>query len=156
MNGDQLKRARELLGLTQAELARQEMVPPITLSTLAELKLRWGVSMQFLITRPLELEIIDRSQALSLRTQISKRSWRKREPASLWIEPEKPRGLRKMAEILYANPIPYKRMADDLHIPVFLIKRILEMYAGQDAFVKRKLTSQSERDEFIILHEEEP
>ena len=36
---------------------REALVPPITLTTLADLKTRWGVSLQALIRRALTLEL---------------------------------------------------------------------------------------------------
>jgi Zn-dependent peptidase ImmA (M78 family)/DNA-binding XRE family transcriptional regulator len=111
---------------------KREIIPPVTLSSLAELKPRWGVALQTLITRALELEIITYRQAKYLRMQISRRGWIKDEPQALYIQPEKPRALRKMAEILYGEQINYKKLADDMHLPTFFIKRVIESYAGKD------------------------
>jgi Zn-dependent peptidase ImmA (M78 family)/transcriptional regulator with XRE-family HTH domain len=65
---------------------RQEIKPPITLTLLAKLKLRWGVSMQSLIMRAYNLKIITQRQARYLFTQISAQGWKTREPVELIVE----------------------------------------------------------------------
>jgi len=73
---------------------REEMKSPITLTLLAKMKLRWGVSMQALIMRAYSLEIITRRQARYLFTQISNEGWRKHEPVELIQElPKVVRGI---------------------------------------------------------------
>jgi len=55
---------------------RQVLVPLITLTTLADLKARWGVSLQALIRRAHPLEIIRPSQYRALSAQLGARGWR--------------------------------------------------------------------------------
>lgn len=52
----------------------------VTLSSLADLKAAWGLSIKALVVRFQQLGIIDGDQATSLYKQISKRGWNKAEP----------------------------------------------------------------------------
>ena len=130
------KEANQFAGelLFPENAARQELVPPITLSGLADLKRKRGMSLQALIFKALESNIIDERQANSLRVQISKKGWRKQEPEALYVRAEKPRALRKMAEVLYGDPIDYRKFAQDMHMPVFWLKQLVEGYAGKEDF----------------------
>lgn len=116
--------AGELLIPEQA--ARSEMMPPLTLSTLAPLKPRWGMALSALIVRAARLEIITPRQQRYLFQQMSQRGWRKREPSNLDIRLEKPRAVRKMAELLYGAPPDYRRIASDLSLPLTLVRNVLE------------------------------
>lgn len=66
------------------------------------LKERWKVSIQAMVYRCKDLEIIDADQALNLYKQISFRRWRKKEPLDdpSKIAIEQPRLLKRAAEIL--------------------------------------------------------
>lgn len=84
---------------------REEMKPPITLTLLAKLKLRWGVSMQALIMRAYKLGIITQRQSRYLHTQISSQGWKKKEPVELTTE--LPRLVRDMIESKYRTREDY-------------------------------------------------
>ena len=56
--------------LLPAAAMREALVPPITLTTLADLKARWGVSLQALIRRAHTLDLITPSQYWSLSAQL--------------------------------------------------------------------------------------
>lgn len=64
----------------------------ITLSTLQQLKERWGVAIKMLVVRLRQLERIDDHHARSLYKQISARRWNRAEPVSvghesaIWLE----------------------------------------------------------------------
>jgi Zn-dependent peptidase ImmA (M78 family)/transcriptional regulator with XRE-family HTH domain len=120
--------------LLPEEAMQQELIPPITVSGLAQMKLRWGVALQALIVRARELDIITQRQEKYLMLQITKRGWRTKEPESLEIIPEKPRALRKMAELLYKDPINYRKMSEEVHLSAFRLRGILEVYAGKEDF----------------------
>ena len=110
---------------------RAEVLAPVTLTSLATLKTRWRTSIQALIMRAHELEIITDRQKKYLFQQLSARGWRKREPGSLNIPVEKPRAFRQMAEILYGLPIDYHRLATDVRLSETLLRDILDMHAGK-------------------------
>jgi Zn-dependent peptidase ImmA (M78 family)/DNA-binding XRE family transcriptional regulator len=108
---------------------RQELRPPLTLTTIAPLKPRWGVSMQALIRRAFDLGIIMERQYKYLMQQMSIYGWRVQEPPNLAVPTEKPRALRRMAELLYGIPIDYRKLATDVGFPLALVREILEAHA---------------------------
>jgi Zn-dependent peptidase ImmA (M78 family)/DNA-binding XRE family transcriptional regulator len=116
--------------LTPEESVREEIVTPVTLSSLAELKARWGVSIQSLIERAFDLKIISVDQRKYLYKQMTRHGWRHNEPIE--IEPERPRALRKMAELLYglkSGGINYQKLARDVSLPVSLVAHILYVHS---------------------------
>jgi Zn-dependent peptidase ImmA (M78 family)/DNA-binding XRE family transcriptional regulator len=80
-----------------------------TLSTLVMLKTQWGTSVKALIRRARELGAIDADRAISLYKQISSRGWNRKEPG--YVAPEKPRALRKLAEIAYGPSVRTEQFA---------------------------------------------
>lgn len=107
---------------------RLEMIPPINLTKLAELKARWGVSIQALLMRALHLEIITMRQYKYLYQQISARGWRTKEPVEIPVE--RPRLIRQMIEKAYGVPVKTNVVAEDLGIPENLVQQILAAHAG--------------------------
>jgi Zn-dependent peptidase ImmA (M78 family)/DNA-binding XRE family transcriptional regulator len=108
---------------------RQEITIPVSLNTVASLKRRWGVSLQGLIRRTLDLEIITRRQYKRLFEQIGARGWRVKEPEHLDVPAEHPRSLRKMAEVAYGDPINYQRLAKDARLPVEFVREAIAAQA---------------------------
>ena len=107
---------------------RQELTTPVTLSSIAVLKPRWGVSLQTLVRRAFELSIISERQYRQLFEEIRARGWRSREPPNLDIPVEKPQALRQVAEIAYGHPINYARLAAESQLTIEMVKQILEGY----------------------------
>jgi transcriptional regulator with XRE-family HTH domain len=107
---------------------RAELAPPITLTTLADLKARWGVSLQALIRRALTLETISPSQYRSLSAQLGARGWRTQEPITVPVE--RPRALRQLAELLYGRPIAYPSLADAMGLDPTFVQKLLEAHAA--------------------------
>ena len=70
----------------------------LTLERLARLKLRWRVSMQALLKRAENLHCISSGAARYLWMNLSKRGYRKREPAELDLSAEPPTMLREFLE----------------------------------------------------------
>ncbi len=124
--------------LLPAESMRREIVPPVTLSSLASLKPRWGVSVQTLIRRAKDLEIITQRQYGYLFEQVGKRGWRLREPANLDVPVEKPRAVRKMAELLFGDPIEYLEMGNSLHIEPMLARQIVEAHGSRSDLPRKE------------------
>lgn len=114
--------------LMPEEAMRRELTPPITLTTLAKLKPRWKVSIQALAHRAYELKIISPRQYKYLRQQITQQGWLTKEPIDIPIE--KPRALSQMAEILYGQPLDYRRVANAANLPVGLTRDILMAHAS--------------------------
>ncbi len=122
--------------LTPESAMREELVAPVTLAGLAELKPRWGVSIQALIRRAYSLTIISRRQYTYLMEQVSVRGWRTREPANLDIAIEKPRAFRKIAEVLYGDPLNYQRLGAELGLPTSRVKEIMSVHGSTADLVK--------------------
>jgi Zn-dependent peptidase ImmA (M78 family)/transcriptional regulator with XRE-family HTH domain len=116
--------------LLPEQAMRNVIVPPVTLFSLATLKPIWGVSIQALMYRAKELELITDRQYKYLNMQISKRRWKKREPSNLDITVEKPRLFRKCAEQLYGNPINYKGFANAMALTQSFLKTIMNAYSS--------------------------
>jgi Zn-dependent peptidase ImmA (M78 family) len=68
----------------------------VTLQTLAELKTKWKVSMQALLYRAADLELITANQKRYLLSQFNDMGIRRREPLELDIAKEHPRLLRDL------------------------------------------------------------
>lgn len=109
-----------------------ELAQPVTLSSLAPMKLRWGVSLQALIMRARNLGVITERRARSLFQDLSQRGLRLREPEDLSIPVERPRLLRKMAELKYGEHPDVRRMARDMALDPILVKSILDAHAKAD------------------------
>lgn len=122
--------------LLPEEAMRNVLVPPITLTGLARLKPYWGVAIQTLIRRAVDLEIINPRQYAYLMQQVGMRGWRTKEPVE--IPAERPRGLRKMAELLYGKPIDMARLATDVKLSTALVRQILDLHAGGPAVEEQK------------------
>jgi Zn-dependent peptidase ImmA (M78 family)/transcriptional regulator with XRE-family HTH domain len=107
---------------------RVALVPPITLTTLADLKARWGVSLQALIRRAHTLELLTPSQYRSLSTQLGARGWRTQEPMPVPVE--RPRALRQLAELLYGRPLETPRLARELSLDPAFVQELLAAHAA--------------------------
>ena len=101
---------------------REELLPPVTLASVAGLKQRWGVSMQALIMRALELNIITARQRKYLFQQLSMRGWRTREPQNLDVDLERPQSLPQLASLFYGDPIDCGRLASATNVHRQLIE----------------------------------
>jgi Zn-dependent peptidase ImmA (M78 family)/transcriptional regulator with XRE-family HTH domain len=117
----------ELL-LPQAAMFR-ELLPPVTLTTLAPMKLKWKVSLQALIMRARELRVISERQSYYLFEQIGRSGYRIAEPENLSVPIEKPRGLRQMVEMRYGRPPDYRKLAADTKLTPLMLQRIMGVHA---------------------------
>jgi Zn-dependent peptidase ImmA (M78 family)/DNA-binding XRE family transcriptional regulator len=127
--------------LMPAVAMRQEIETPVTLSRIAPLKLRWGVSLQALVRRAHDLGVIANRQYRYLFEQLSARGWRTNEPANLAVAQERPRALRKMAEVIYGDPIDYGRFSSDARLSVSYLKDLMEGYAEAPPAVEGAIAS---------------
>lgn len=89
--------------LTPLDALRQQMPNNPTLGALTMLKGVWGVSVKSLVRRARELGAASDERATSLYRQISSRGWNKVEPG--YVPVEKPRALRRIAEVLYGPSV---------------------------------------------------
>ncbi|MBC8064537.1 MAG: ImmA/IrrE family metallo-endopeptidase [Chlorobia bacterium] len=112
------------------EAMRREMSLPVTLTSLATLRHRWGASIQFLAARSHQLGITTPNQYRYLMQQVSKNGWRttKREPGDESIAQEKPQLVLKMIEAVYGSPPDVGQMRKDLGIPMSLLRSLLQSH----------------------------
>lgn len=74
-----------------------------------ELKKYWKVSIQAMILRTYQLELINDDQKLYLFKKIAYNKWKKHEPLDDEFVPEKPSLYRKVVELIIANDILQKK-----------------------------------------------
>lgn len=118
--------------LMPASSMRQEMTNPVTLTTLAQLKVKWKVSIQALARRAYDLNIISERQYHYLFEQLSAYGWRTREPRNLDVPVERPRALRQLAEMFYNLPADYERIARTTHLSIEDLRNMLEVFEVGD------------------------
>lgn len=133
--------------LMPESVMKSEIRSPVTLASLALLKPRWGVSIQALIRRAKDIDIITDRQYRYLFEQVSAMGWRMSEPVH--INPEKPRALRQMAEMLYGDPIDYQTLAHDSALTLEFVRAALDDYqeksTGSSAGIASNVVSLSRR-----------
>lgn len=114
--------------LLPEDTIRRDFNTPLTLTILADLKSRWGVSMRALIMRAFQLDVITDGQRRYLFRQMATKGWWEEEPVP--IPSEKPRLLRKLAETIYGPNVEARNIAEPLAVPTHLFKPILTAYAS--------------------------
>lgn len=125
--------------LLPEEAMRRELEPPLTLTRLAELKSKWGVSIQVLTRRGESLGVITEGQRKYLDKQLAWKGWIRNEPVA--IEPEKPRLLRRMAESLYGIPTEAAKVAQHVSAPTRLMEDILAAHASKSEVMSASRSS---------------
>lgn len=99
---------------------------PLTLTDLAQLKPRWGVSMQALAMAAFYAGGITARERKLLFQQISRRRWRRMEPGSGSVVTERPSALRQMARLLYGDPPNLRRIASETSLPLAFIEALFD------------------------------
>jgi Zn-dependent peptidase ImmA (M78 family) len=117
--------------LLPAAAITREIGRSATLTDIAKLKPRWGVSIQALVYRAHELKLITDRQYRYMFEQISKLKWRRREPENLDVAQEKPRLFRKLAELNYGIPIPPERVAALVSLPAYWAAAMIDAHAAK-------------------------
>ncbi|WP_209273104.1 hypothetical protein [Corynebacterium coyleae] len=72
--------------LMPRQLLGGKITPETTLAEYTNLKAQWGCSIQAIVRRAHELDLIDYKRYRSLRMQISGRGWRVNEPGDVLLE----------------------------------------------------------------------
>jgi Zn-dependent peptidase ImmA (M78 family)/transcriptional regulator with XRE-family HTH domain len=120
--------------LLPARAMSNELKSPVTLTSVARLKPKWGVSMQSIIRRAHDLGIITERQYRYLFQQLSAKGWRIAEPLNLSVQVEKPRLIAKLAEIAYASSSRFAKLAAETHILEEEIRGIMKNFASKEDF----------------------
>lgn len=121
---DALRFAGELL-LPESDM-QQEIGPTLTLTRLAELKQKWGVSMQFLLWRFEALGLISPQVKSYWRGRMFRQGWLE-ESEPLKMESEPPRLLRQMLEACYGAPVDARKVARDFGVPARLVADLIRV-----------------------------
>lgn len=119
--------------LMPAEAIYRDLLPPLTLTSVARLKPKWGVSMQALMVRAKSLDLISQRQYRYLFQQLTARGWRDAEPSNLDVSIEKPRLIAKMAEVAYGSAAVTK-IAAAMHLSQVAVQDILSHFATKEDF----------------------
>ena len=97
----------------------------LKLGRLIDLKREWGVSMQALVERAYQLNLLSQTQRTSMYKMFSARGWRTREPGSTDLAPERPELPQEIARALLARGLSAQEVAtisgfsDPLHNNLF-------------------------------------
>ena len=107
--------AAELL-MPASDIAEDFRREKVTIFRLAELKTKWNVSMQAIARRARELQVINDRQYRYLMMQISQKGWRCEEPTFTPNPLEKPRALRKLAEVAFGDQLDCTMIAKEFNL----------------------------------------
>lgn len=111
--GDEAERQANLFAaefLMPADVIRPQL-KNLTLGRLTDLKRQWGVSMQAIIERARELEMLTNEQRTSLYKKMSAKGWRTHEPAGDLIPEETPTLSTAIAEALLERGLSRRDVA---------------------------------------------
>ncbi len=117
--------------LMPSEKFKEELVPPFSVYDFIEMKKRYAVSIQAALVRARHLDLIDDRRYHALYQQLSARGWVKEEPPGTAVPREKPRGLHKMVELLYGDPIDIVRLAADSRLDPWFLRQLLATHANK-------------------------
>lgn len=117
----------------------QEIPARASLNTLAMLKTRWGVPIKSLVRRVRELGALDSDQAACLYRQLSALGWNRAEPG--YVQPEKPRAFRKLAELCYGPGPNVQLLAADAGWSIELTLEVLDRHSSAEDLPFETMTS---------------
>jgi Zn-dependent peptidase ImmA (M78 family)/DNA-binding XRE family transcriptional regulator len=107
---------------------QNEFRQPVTLQSVAQLKIRWRVSMQALIRRAHDVGMLTDRAYRYLFEQMAWRGWRLREPSDVAIPAERPQGLLEMCELIYGKPVNVQKLSRDSLVGATRLKQILNAH----------------------------
>ena len=117
--------------LTPEAGIRDELASPISLELLAHLSRRWGVTRQSIVMRTVELHVISERRGQQLFRLLNGEPGRAMQTG----RHEKPRVLKKMAEVLYGTPPPPQKLAADYDVPLSFATQMLDAHASRSEMV---------------------
>ncbi|HKS46624.1 MAG TPA: XRE family transcriptional regulator [Amycolatopsis sp.] len=141
--------AAELLTPRHALLPTLPRQPNLT--SLTMVKTQWGVSIKALVRRCRELGVIDADRALSLYKQLSKKGWNRKEPG--FVPDEKPRGLRKLAELCYGAGPNIERMAAEAGWSEELTVDVLGQHATAGELPRKPRVAKTSGENVVYLRD---
>lgn len=104
------------------ERAREAFEDGFTLQSLPYLKQRWGISIQALIMRAHQLDLIDDERKSSLYRQLTARGWRAVEPVT--VHPEHPALMRAMLGRRFGEQFSVRQAAEELGLHPVLMRSL--------------------------------
>jgi Zn-dependent peptidase ImmA (M78 family) len=105
-----------------------EIVPPVTLMGLRDLKMRWRVSMRSLVNRAFEVGAVTPRQRSYLFMKLNATFGGRSEPVG--FPAERPRALRQLFEMVYGLEIDFDEAGYDLKLSPHMLKDFLQHYQG--------------------------
>lgn len=122
--------------LLPEETMSRIIIEPFTLIAAARIKAEWKVSIQAIVRRAHDLQLISDNTYKSLFVQISQQKKKLQALFSSDI-PEQPRSLRGMAETVYGKKISYRQFSADTDFPIPLLKQFIEAQASQEEYTRQ-------------------
>jgi Zn-dependent peptidase ImmA (M78 family) len=110
--------------LLPADQIAEELPTTADWARLAELKVRWGVSMTALLQRAKSLGMLSDSAYVQALKTMSTRGWNRREPVRL-PHPENPVLLARAIELASQQGATLVQLADEIGLPAHHIRRII-------------------------------
>jgi Zn-dependent peptidase ImmA (M78 family)/DNA-binding XRE family transcriptional regulator len=98
----------------------------LNLFRLAALKKKWQVSMQGLARRARDLQVVSDRQYRYLMKQMSMKGWRLEEPEFEPLRKERPRAIRKLAEVTSGRKGSFQTLANEFHLPEKFLSDLFE------------------------------
>ena len=120
---------------------RECLTQSLNLTVAARLKRRWRVSIQVIVRRAKDLEIISPRRYRYLFEQLAIRGWRIVEPGEVPVE--RPRLYRRMAEHLYGHD-SVNQMSQTFDISASLVKALLDEFDPFDPRVDVSMLDETE------------
>lgn len=121
--------------LMPRDRAEEAMHGGVTLQELAGLKRRWGISIQALVNRAFDLDLIDGDRKESLYKQLSARGWRTSEP--VMVHPEQPSLMRAMLARRFGEPPSLLAASEELGLHPVLMRSLAPELTSSPAPVQR-------------------
>jgi Zn-dependent peptidase ImmA (M78 family)/DNA-binding XRE family transcriptional regulator len=87
--------------LMPSDAIKRDLISPITLTSIMRLKQKWGVSLQALIYKAYDLELITERHYHYLFQQLYSKGWRKSEPEELAVPIETPQAFNRILQVSY-------------------------------------------------------
>jgi len=132
----------------------REVNLPLTLTGLAEMKSRWGVSMQAIVEHAYSLGLINSSQRKYVYRKLSAKGWRRNEPVA--IPREKPRLLTRMAGALFGMGYSIDKLAAEVNAPPRLLQDVLAAYAADNGQGKHRVTTRTTQQNVVSFLDFKP